>query len=247
MRTLTIPRVPSAAPLRLPAARAMVAAAFRATPARAARALVVPLLAAAMAAAPIPVASQSVTLGATAGLSRSRQILERESDSDPRDGFVAGAWMDVQTPQPLLHVLAEAGYAQRGGRFPLAGPGGLTGLTGTVESDWITFTTVPVLHVAAGPAAAFVYGGPMLELHVRTRSAAALRNAYATPSDQGFSAIAGVGLEAHTAGWVVRGEARVVEGLSAAYSGSAGDIRHRSYEVLVRLGKRHQAAPTPAP
>lgn len=237
MRTLTIPRVPSA-PRRLacgPAAAAVLAvAAVLATLAL-------------VATPPIPAAAQSLTLGGSAGLIRSRQLMERTSDSDPRDGFVAGAWMDVQTPLPILHVLAEAGYARRGGRFPLAGPAGLTGLTGTVESDWITFTTVPVIHVSAGPVGAFVYGGPMLELHVRTRTAAALRGAYATPSDQGFAAIAGAGLEGRLDDWSVRAEARVVEGLSAAFSGSAGDIRQRSYEVLVRVGRRREATPTPTP
>jgi len=224
MRTLTIPRVPFAAAATLAA---------------------LVLTAIALAAAPIPVAAQSVTLGGAAGLTRSRQILERTSDSDPRDGFVAGAWMDVQTALPLLHVLAEAGYARRGGRFPLAGPAGLTGLTGAVESDWITFTTAPMLHVTAGPVAAFVYGGPMLELHVRTRTAAALRGAYATPSDQVFAAIAGGGLEGRLDAWSVRAEARVVEGLSAAYSGSAGDIRQRSVEVVVRVGRRGQGPSAP--
>jgi hypothetical protein len=147
---------------------------------------------------------------------------------------VAGAWVDVETPKPLLHVLAEAAYARRGGRFPLAGP---SGLTGVVESDWIAVTVAPVLHVAAGPAAAYAYGGPTLEMHVRTRTAAELGNAYATPSDQCLSVTAGAGLEGRMDGWSVRGEARVVQGLSSSYSGSAGDIRHRSVDVLLRVGK----------
>lgn len=179
MRTLTIPRVPLSSANRLPASRAGLAGASL---------VAIMLNAVILAAPPAPVAAQVVTVGGVAGLARSRQILERASDSDPSDGFVAGAWMDVATPLPLLHVLAEAGYARRGGRFPLSGPAGLTGLTGTVASDWITFTTVPLLHVAAGP---------------------------------------------------------VAEGLSAALSGSAGDIRQRSYEVLVRVGKRRQGPSAP--
>lgn len=185
------------------------------------------------AAGPNPAAAQSMALGGVAGLTRSRQLLERAPDSQRRDGFTVGAWVDVPTPAPLLHVLAEASYARRGGRFPLAGP---SGVTGEVESDWITSTVAPTLRVGVGPVAAYVYGGPTLELHARTRSAAALRNAYATPSDQAFSATAGAGLEGLVSSWSFRGEVRVVEGLSAAYSGSGGDIRHRSLEVVLRVG-----------
>jgi len=107
-------------------------------------------------------------------MTRSRQILDRSSDSEGRDGFVAGIWVDVETAKPFLSVLAEA--------------------------------------------------------------------AYASPSDQAFSATAGAGLEGRLDGWAVRGEGRVVEGLSSAYSGSAGEIRHRSVEVLLRLGKRRSAS-----
>lgn len=223
MRTLTNPRVPHPSAIWILPWVTVVAAAV-------------------LAVAPIASAAQAVTVGGVAGLSRSRQILERSSDSDPRDGFVAGAWMAVETPKPLLHVLTEAAYARRGGRFPVAGP---TGLTGNVDSDWVTFAAAPMLRVAMGPVAAFAYAGPMLELHVRTRSAAALRNAFATPSDQGFSAVAGAGLEGRLQGWSVRCEARVVAGMSPAYSGSAGDIRHRSAEVLLRVGRRREAVISP--
>ncbi|NJD18437.1 MAG: hypothetical protein FIA95_04040, partial [Gemmatimonadetes bacterium] len=227
MRTLTERMV------SLPARRSPSGRGATATPLLLATAAL--LAALALLAVPSGGAAQSVTVGGVGGIVRSRQILVRASDSERRNGFVAGAWMDVQSPKPLLHFLAEAAYARRGGRFPLAGP---SGLIGEVESDWVTFTVAPTLHVALGPVGAYAYAGPTLELHVRTRSAAALRNAYAEPSDQGLAASAGAGLEARLPGWAVRGEARVVEGLSAAYSGSAGDIRHRSVEVVLRVGRK---------
>jgi hypothetical protein len=201
-----------------------------------------PAVAVLLAAAPGPARAQSVVAGAVIGVTQSRQLVQQESDSESRRGFVAGAWVDVETPEPLLHVLAEAAYARRGGRFPLGGPGGLTG---EVESDWLAATVAPALHVSIGPVAAYAYGGPTLELHVRTRSAAALRNAYAIPSDQSFSVTAGGGLEGRMGSWSVRGEARIVEGLSSAYSGSAGDVRHRSMEVLLRVGKRRGGVQDP--
>ena len=179
--------------------------------------------------------AQPVVVGAVLGRAESRELRERAGDSDLREGLVVGAWADVETPARLVHVLAEAVYARRGGRFPLGGPGGLSG---EVESDWLAATVAPLLSTGIGPVAVYVYGGPTLEVPVRTRTAAALRSAYATPSDQGLSVTAGTGLEARWGRWSVRGEVRVVEGLTSAYSGSAGDVRHRSTEVLVRVGKR---------
>ncbi len=199
-------------------------------------------LAALFAVPPSPGRAQSVVVGGVAGANRSIELLERASDSESRNGFVAGAWVDVETPKPLLHVLAEAAYARRGGRFPL---GGASGLIGEVESDWVALTVAPVLHVGIGPVAAYAYGGPTLEMPVRTRTAAELDNAYAAPSDQGFSVTAGAGLEGRTDGWSVRGEARVVQGLSSSYSGSAGDLRHRSVEMVMRVGRRTQGPSAP--
>jgi len=187
-------------------------------------------------------AAAQVVVGGVAGVARSREILARGSNSETRGGFLAGAWADVQTPAPLLHVLAEAAYARRGGRFPLGGP---AGLKGDVESDWLAATVAPTLRVGAGPVAVYVYGGPTLEVPMRTRTAAALRTAFATPSDQVLSATAGAGLEVRWSRWSARGEARIVEGLSTAYSGSAGDFRHRSVEVVLRMGRRGQGPNAP--
>ena len=205
-----------------------------------------PAVAVLLAAAPGPARAQSVVVGGVVGVVKSRQLVQHASDSESRRGFVAGAWVDVETPEPLLHVLAEAAYVRRGGHFPLGGP---SGLSGNVESDWLAATVAPLLSAGIGPVGVYVYGGPTLEMHVRTRSAAALRNAYATPSDQGLSVSAGAGLEGRMGGWSVRGEGRIVEGLSPAYSGSAGDVRHRSMEVLLRVGRRRggNGPPPPAP
>ncbi|HSW29026.1 MAG TPA: hypothetical protein VLH75_05945 [Longimicrobiales bacterium] len=199
-------------------------------------------LAALFGATPSPGRAQSVVVGGVGGANRSRELLERAADSELRNGFVVGAWVDVETPKPPLHVLAEAAYARRGGRYPL---GGASGLTGVVESDWVAVTVAPVFHVGIGPLAAYAYGGPTLEMPVRTRTAAELQNVYAAPSDQELSVTAGAGLEGRMDGWSVRGEARIVQGLSSSYSGSAGDIRHRSVEMVMRVGRRTQGPSAP--
>jgi len=178
--------------------------------------------------------AQSILAGAVAGVVESRQIRERGADSDARTGFLAGAWADIPTPALPLHVLAEVAYVRRGGTFPLGDP---ADLLGDVEADYLATTVAPLVRIGIGLFAAFVYAGPMFETPLRTRSAAALRTAYANPSDQGISATAGAGLEWLGPRWVVRGEARIVEGLSAAFSGPAGEYRHRSVEVLLRVGR----------
>lgn len=179
-------------------------------------------------------ASQSIALGGLAGVVESRQLRERAEDSDTRKGFLAGAWADIPTPARPLHVLAEVAYARRGGTFPLGGP---SGLTGDVETDFLASTIAPLLRFGIGPVGAFLYAGPTFEVPLRTRTAAALRAAYANPSDQSVSGTAGGGLEWRGTRWVVRCEARIVEGLSSQFSGAAGELTHRSVEMLLRVGR----------
>jgi hypothetical protein len=196
-------------------------------------------------------AAQSILVGGVAGRAESREVRDRAADSDTRSGFVVGAWTEVTSPVPFVGALAEAVWVRRGGAFPLGGP---AGLRGDVESDWLAMTVAPVLRGGVGPVHLYVYGGPTVELPLRTRTAAELRSAYAAPTDQGFAVTAGAGLGVRSGRWSVQGEARRVEGLSTAYSGSAGDVRHRSTELLVRVARSRRASsgqrtepPTPAP
>lgn len=184
-------------------------------------------------AGPQAASSQAVVVGALAGAVESRQLRERDDDSRPRDGLTAGVFVEVGTPAPLVAVLAEARYAQRGGRFPLQG-----GRVGDVQADYLVATLAPTFRLAVGPVALFAFGGPSLELTLRTRSVAELANAYADPASQVFAVTAGGGVELRTPGWSVRGEARIVEQLSSAYRGDAGTFRHRATELVVKVGRR---------
>jgi hypothetical protein len=183
---------------------------------------------------PSDVLSQSVWLGAVAGRVESRQLRDREPDTGTRTGLLAGAFVDVQTPAPLLSVLGEAAWVQRGARvrLPTFQP-----TFGDVEGDYLAMTVAPTLRLGIRGVSVFVYGGPTLEFPVRTRSSGELESLYANPSDQVFSVTAGAGVEVRRGSWSARGEARVTEGLSAAYTGAAGDFRHRSTEILLRLGR----------
>ena len=178
-------------------------------------------------------ADSQMVMGGAVGVVQSRQLRDRAADSETRTGFLVGAWADVTTPASPLHVLAEVAYVRRGGTFPL---GGLAGLSGDVEADYLATTVAGQVGFGVGPVGALIYAGPTFEAPLRTRSAPGLGAAYANPADQSFSVTAGAGLRWHGPRWVVRAEARIVEGLSSAFSGAAGEYRHRSVEVLLRVG-----------
>ena len=179
-------------------------------------------------------AQQRVVTGGVAGLVRSRQLADGGEESEPRTGFLVGAWVEVGTPVSFLHVLAEAAYVRRGGRVTVGGP---APVLGEVESDWITATVAPVARLGRGPAAVFVYAGPTLEVPARTRTVAPLQNRYASPSEQALAVTAGVGVGIASGRWEVRAEARRVEGLTSVYDSTGGSLRHRSTEMVVRVGR----------
>lgn len=192
---------------------------------------------AALPARPEPVTGQvpqRVFVGGVAGLVRSRQVADGGETSDPRTGFLAGAWVEVATSVTFLQVLAEAAYVRRGGRVAVGGP---ANLLGEVESDWFAATVAPVVRLAVGPASVFAYGGPTLEVPARTRTVAQLQNRYASPSEQALAVTAGVGVGVRRGRWEARGEVRHVEGLTSVYGVHDGGVRHRSTEMVVRVGR----------
>ncbi len=182
---------------------------------------------------PASVGAQGVRgVGLFGGSVESRQVLQRQDDSDSRAGVLAGAFVDVRVSDPWS-VLAEAEYVERGGSFPAGDVDG-----GEVEADYLGMTVAPEWHFDVAFVGAFAYGGPTLELSVRTRSSANLAAAYQDPSQQVFSVTAGGGVELRIpAQYGFRLEVRHVEGLSPAFSSDAGDFKHRSTEILVRVGR----------
>lgn len=189
-----------------------------------------PVLATVVALAPTHLCAQELRgVGLFAGDVESRQIRPREDDSARRNGFIAGAFVDVRV-SGLWSVLAEAAYTQRGGRYP--------DQQGEVEADYVGMTVAPEWHIDIGFVGAFVYGGPGGEFTVRTRYSPNLASAYQNPADQVLTATAGAGVELRIpAIYAFRLEIRHVEGLTPAFTGDAGDFKHRSTEILVRFGR----------
>jgi len=182
---------------------------------------------------PAPLSAQRVLIGTQVGLVSSRQLVRGADPSEERTGFLAGAFVEVATPASWVGALAEASFVRRGGRFVLHG-----GQAAEVRADYLVFSISPVLRSRLGPVSLFAYGGPSLETHLQARAAAELAAAYREPSDQIFSAQLGAGMEVALSGTLrLRLEARHVEGLSPAFESSAGEFRHRSRELLLRLGR----------
>jgi opacity protein-like surface antigen len=179
--------------------------------------------------------AQSVlSVGGHVGAVRARQLRDRGEDSGTRTGLLAGAYVDALTPVPWLSVLAEASYAERGGRFTFPDEA-----DADVRAGYLVFAVAPTARIGLGPVALAVYAGPGVETSVSTRYSPNLAAAYDTPTAQVFIALLGAGLEVHpTRRWALRMEIRHVEGVSAAFTDDAGDFRHRSTEILLRVGRR---------
>mgnify|MGYP001818231541 CR=1 FL=1 len=174
------------------------------------------------------------SVGGHVGAVRARQLQDRGEDSGTRTGVLAGAYVDALTPVTWLSVLAEASYAERGGRFTFSEEA-----DADVRAGYLVFAVAPTARIGLGPVALAVYAGPGVETSVSTRYSPNLAAAYDTPTAQVFIALLGAGLEVHpTRRWALRMEIRHVEGVSAAFTDDAGDFRHRSTEILLRVGRR---------
>lgn len=185
--------------------------------------------------APTTAAGQGFLAGVVGGRAESRLLRDRFADSEPWAGPVAGGWVEVQAPSRLLHVLAEATWTRRGGGYPDT-PGAVGG--NAVRSDHLTFLVAPTLRAGVGAVSVLTYGGPSLQLHLRTRAGSEVAHLFRDASAQAFGFAVGAGVAVALGGWEVRGEARRVEGLSRAYAFDDGDFLHRATEVLVRVGRR---------
>lgn len=183
---------------------------------------------------PADASSQTVRgVGAFAGSTESRQLRPRDEPSLPHTGLLAGAWVDVHLPRSVWSVLAEASYAERGGKYAQGE------IFHEVQADYLGMTVAPEFHMDVAFVGAFVYGGPTLEVPLRTRSTDEAEPAFRDPAGQVLSVTGGGGVEVRLPDtYAFRLEIRHVEGLSAAFTGDAGDFRHRSTEILVRFGKR---------
>ena len=173
--------------------------------------------------------------GVIGGYTTTKHVWSPDADAHGVAGLVLGGFVDVQTPLSWLTAGAEATYSQRGSDVMLDG-GGMS-VPGGIRADYLTFMIRVRAALALGPARLHVAGGPMTDFVIRSRLDAlliqVLEEERAAPF--GVSAGAGVGVFV-TSSTFVEVEARIVEGLQAAYAGDLISVRSRSRELVARVG-----------
>ena len=185
-------------------------------------------------------------VGGHLGRTSSRQLISSAVDTDERSGLVLGAFVEVATPSDWLGVLAEASYVQRGGKVPLETVGLLSQETVDTRIDYISFPVVLTARFFRDPFGIYVYAGPAVDYYTRLQTAASLADLYATEKRTVLTVVAGGGVELLVGRrWSVRLEARRMEGLSPTFDGRLGDVRHRSFELLIRVGARPRSTGPP--
>ena len=184
--------------------------------------------------------------GGHLGWTNSRQLWSAAPETDSRSGLVLGAFIEVATPLSWLGVMAEASYAQRGGRIPLEAVGMTSQDTVDTRVDYFSFPVVLTARLFRNPVGIYAYAGPAIEYFSNIETLISVASAYTTEKTIVLTGVAGGGVELLVGGrWSVRLEARVMEGLTPAFEGALGEIRHRSFELLFRAGVRPRTTQAP--
>ncbi len=185
-------------------------------------------------------------VGGHLGWTNSRQMWSGALESDERRGLVLGAFVEVATPLNWLSVIAEASYAQRGGKVSLEAVGLQGQETVDTRVDYISFPVVVSARFFRNPVGIYAYIGPAVDYHLNTQGEPSVADLYATEKKSVLTGVVGGGVELLVAQrWSLRLEARLMEGLSGAFEGRLGEIRHRSFELVIRAGVRPRSTGPP--
>ncbi len=195
---------------------------------------------------PPRVLAQIRAVGGHLGRTNSVQLLGGGLETDERRGLLLGAFVEVATPLERLGVIAEASYVQRGGRVSLE----TVGLQGqeTVDTrvDYISFSLMLAARLFRNPVGIYAYAGPAGDYYMNVQGEPAVADLYFTQKSPVLTGVVGGGVELLVAQrWSLRLEARLTEGLTAAFQGRLGEIRHRSFELLIRAGVRPRSTRAP--
>ena len=182
-----------------------------------------------------PADAQRRALGLVMGVVESTQTRARQPDSEAHSGLMVGAWVDQQTPAPWLSVTAEAFLVRRGARYTLD-----DGFARQLDVDYVGAAVLPSLRASAGPASLVGYAGPAIDFHIRSQSSVELQGVFLQATGQTFAGLVGAAVEVTTRRTTFRVDARLHQQLSRAFEGEVSDAKHRSVEILFRLGMRRQ-------
>jgi hypothetical protein len=184
-------------------------------------------------------------VGGHLGRTSSRQVFDGALKTDERRGLLLGAFVEVATPLDWLSVIAEASYVQRGGEISLEA----FGLQGqeSVETkvEYISFPVVLSARFFRNPIGIYAYVGPAVDYYLNVQGSPMVSDLYTTERTT-LTGVVGGGVELLVAQrWSLRLEARLMEGLTAAFDGRLGEIRHRSFELFIRAGVRPRSTRPP--
>lgn len=176
-------------------------------------------------------------VGAFLGQTSSEQVWKPAVDGSRRTGAIVGAFVDVQTPAPVLRIRLEAHYARRGGIVEGDFFDGQP-IDGEVQTDYLGSSVQAKLGGSAGPVHLFVGVGLSTEYAMRTRMDPVLSQILVEENATVFNVLgsAGAGVQVGPE-WVLEVEARWVESAGPAHTGSFTETRNRSIELVGRIGK----------
>ncbi len=188
--------------------------------------------------APATTAAQgAATYGALIGQVESRQLHSHDADTETRTDVVLGAFLDVATPLSWLHIVLEASFARRGGDYETETGDG--SVTQSARIDYLSFALFPTGRIGLGRAALYASLGFARESDLNVGSTAELAPLFSDPASQVLALIALAGVEVSvTRRWSARLEVREHNQVSPAFRATSGEIRHRSREIVLKIGMR---------
>ena len=195
------------------------------------------LLALVVATKPSPASAQAPALvaGLVAGYTSTEHVWSPSSESEAVGGVLLGGFVDVQTPLEWLEAGVELAYAQRGSDVVLD-VGGVPS-PGGIRTDFLSFAVRVRAGLELGRARFHIVAGPVADFVVRSRLDPLLIQVLDEESAAPFGVVVGGGVGFRiTDTLAVDVEARLVEGLQSSYAGDLISARHRSRELVARLG-----------
>ena len=180
------------------------------------------------------------TLGLFLGHTSSQQLWSGDSriSAESASGVSLGAFMDVQTPAPFLSIRAELGYVQRGG---LAWDDELDPdhtRSARVKSHYLSIPIHGKLGWDLGYLSAYLVAGPTMDFLLHTGCSSEICPLLRDDKPAVFAVSVGAGLGTEWADrYRIGAEIRLTEGLGNAYVGDLAEVRNRTLEILLRVGR----------
>lgn len=178
------------------------------------------------------------TLGAYVGVTSARSLWRSPYASRRTEAPTLGVFADARTSIDALSVLASAGLVRRGGEVynERQDPDGL-GAT-ELSADYLTMSVLAKGRLQVGPLTGWIGVGPTLDILLRSNRSGVLNQVLERDHVTGGGATAGAGVDVEvTPTYRVGLELHATERLTTAFDGVAGDVRFRTFEAVVRIGR----------